>query len=149
MERTNQRKQTALLFLSLSFFDCVGLLGNYQFSDGYFNVNSGDYFIHPWNPFYFFKPSFNNGKVLKFNATLFWIVQGTLFLFLVSLMGMGVHRAIWQAGLSSDSFSQMMDGSKTWSSSFIIIGLLLMVSMDYYLVYLVVKKKKKNRCPAD
>ena len=27
--------------------------------------------------FYFLKPSFNNVKALKFNATLFWIVQGT------------------------------------------------------------------------
>ena len=99
--------------------------------------------------FYFFKPSFNNGKVLKFNATLFWIVQGTLFLFLVSLMGMGVHRAIWQAGLSSDSFSQMMDGSKAWSLSFIIIGLLLLLSMGYFFVYLVVQSWRKNRCPAD
>ena len=97
--------------------------------------------------FYFFKPSFINGKALKFNSALFWIVQGTLLLFLVSLMGMGVHRAIWQAGLSTDSFSQMMDGSKTWSLSFIIVGLLLVLSMGYFFVYLLIRTWQKNRCP--
>ncbi|WP_432670444.1 cbb3-type cytochrome c oxidase subunit I [Flavobacterium sp. SM2513] len=98
--------------------------------------------------FYFLKPSFIRSAALKFNSILFWIVQGTLFLFLSVLIGMGVHRGIWQAGLSTDSFSEMMDCSLPWFLSFIAIGLVLMLSMGYFFVYLLIKTWQKNRCPA-
>ena len=51
--------------------------------------------------FYFIKPTFNSAKWRMYGSVTFWIVQVTLLLFLISLIGMGIQRAIWQAGLTS------------------------------------------------
>ena len=75
--------------------------------------------------FYFIKPTFNNSKWKQFGTITFWVVQGTLFLFLSSLIGMGIHRAIWQAGLTSESFSKMSSSSENWVLLFIIFGTIL------------------------
>ncbi|MEZ4787962.1 MAG: hypothetical protein R2790_08815 [Flavobacterium haoranii] len=60
--------------------------------------------------FYFIKPSFISNKVLKFNSLIFWIAQYTLLFFLISLVAMGIKKALWQAGLDHyNTFSEMMN----------------------------------------
>ena len=94
--------------------------------------------------FYFIKPTFNSAKWRLYGSIAFWIVQVTLLLFLISLIGMGVQRAIWQAGLTSDSFSKMSSSSGNWVLLFIILGTILMFSMAsffYISVYSILEEK--------
>jgi nitric oxide reductase subunit B len=95
--------------------------------------------------FYFIKPTFNNSKWKQFGTITFWVVQGTLFLFLSSLIGMGIHRALWQAGLANESFNKMSSSSGNWVLLFIIFGTILFLSMGTFIVYLFVKSWKKNK----
>ncbi len=95
--------------------------------------------------FYFIKPTFNSTKWRLYGSIAFWIVQITLLLFLISLIGMGLQRAIWQAGLTSDSFSKMSSSSGNWVLLFIILGTILMLSMASFLIYLLIQSWKKNK----
>mgnify|MGYP000007534726 FL=1 len=95
--------------------------------------------------FYFIKPSFNSAKWRLYGSIAFWIVQVTLLLFLISLIGMGIQRAIWQAGLTSDSFSKMSSSSGNWVLLFIILGTILMFSMASFFIYLLIQSWKKNK----
>ena len=95
--------------------------------------------------FYFIKPTFNNSKWKRFVTITFWVVQATLLLFLISLIGMGVQRAIWQAGLTSESFSKMSSSSGNWVLLFIILGTILMFSMASFFIYLLIQSWKKNK----
>lgn len=95
--------------------------------------------------FYFIKPTFNSAKWRMYGSVTFWIVQVTLLLFLISLIGMGVQRAIWQAGLTSDSFSKMSSSSGNWVLAFIILGTILMFSMASFFIYLLIQSYKKNK----
>ena len=95
--------------------------------------------------FYFIKPTFNSAKWRLYGNIAFWIVQVTLLLFLISLIGMGVQRAIWQAGLTSDSFSKMSSSSGNWVLAFIILGTILMFSMASFFIYLLIQSYKKNK----
>ena len=95
--------------------------------------------------FYFIKPTFNSAKWRLYGNITFWIVQVTLLLFLISLIGMGVQRAIWQAGLTSDSFSKMSSSSGNWVLLFIILGTILMFSMASFFIYLLIQSWKKNK----
>lgn len=94
--------------------------------------------------FYFIKPTFNSAKWRMYGSVTFWIVQVTLLLFLISLIGMGIQRAIWQAGLTSDSFSKMSSSSGNWVLLFIIFGTILMFSMASFFIYLFIQSWKKN-----
>ena len=95
--------------------------------------------------FYFIKPTFNSAKWRLYGNIAFWIVQVTLLLFLISLIGMGVQRAIWQAGLTSESFSKMSSSSGNWVLLFIILGTILMFSMASFFIYLFIQSWKKNK----
>lgn len=95
--------------------------------------------------FYFIKPTFNSAKWRLYSSIAFWIVQVTLLLFLISLIGMGVQRAIWQAGLTSESFSKMNSSSGNWVLLFIILGTILMFSMASFFIYLLIQSWKKNK----
>ncbi len=95
--------------------------------------------------FYFIKPTFNSAKWRMYGSVTFWIVQVTLLLFLISLIGMGIQRAIWQAGLTSDSFSKMSSSSGNWVLLFIILGTILMFSMASFFIYLLIQSYKKNK----
>ena len=95
--------------------------------------------------FYFIKPTFNSAKWRLYGNIAFWIVQVTLLLFLISLIGMGVQRAIWQAGLTSESFSKMSSSSGNWVLLFIILGTILMFSMASFFIYLLIQSWKKNK----
>jgi len=95
--------------------------------------------------FYFIKPTFNSAKWRLYGNITFWIVQVTLLLFLISLIGMGVQRAIWQAGLTSESFSKMSSSSGNWVLLFIILGTILMFSMASFFIYLLIQSWKKNK----
>lgn len=95
--------------------------------------------------FYFIKPTFNSTKWRMYGSVTFWIVQVTLLLFLISLIGMGVQRAIWQAGLTSESFSKMSSSSGNWVLLFIILGTILMFSMASFFIYLLIQSYKKNK----
>ena len=95
--------------------------------------------------FYFIKPSFNSAKWRLYGSITFWIVQVTLLLFLISLIGMGVQRAIWQAGLTSESFSKMSSSSGNWVLLFIILGTILMFSMASFFIYLFLQSWKKSK----
>ena len=95
--------------------------------------------------FYFIKPTFNSAKWRMYGSVTFWIVQVTLLLFLISLIGMGVQRAIWQAGLTSESFSKMSSSSGNWVLAFIILGTILMFSMASFFIYLLIQSYKKNK----
>ena len=95
--------------------------------------------------FYFIKPTFNSAKWRMYGSVTFWIVQVTLLLFLISLIGMGVQRAIWQAGLTSDSYSKMSSSSGNWVLLFIILGTILMFSMASFFIYLLIQSYKKNK----
>ena len=94
--------------------------------------------------FYFIKPTFNSAKWRLYGSIAFWIVQVTLLLFLISLIGMGVQRAIWQAGLTSESFSKMSSSSGNWVLLFIIFGTILMFSMASFFIYLFIQSWTKN-----
>lgn len=94
--------------------------------------------------FYFIKPSFLSIKVLKWHTVLFWVTQIVLFCFLVALIGMGVQRALWQAGLTEITFSEMMQSSSHWTLTFIVFGTMLMISMGYFMVYLFLKSWNKK-----
>ena len=95
--------------------------------------------------FYFIKPTFNSAKWRLYGNIAFWIVQVTLLLFLISLIGMGVQRAIWQAGLTSESFSKMSSSSGNWVLLFIILGTILMFSMASFFIYLLIQSWKKSK----
>ena len=95
--------------------------------------------------FYFIKPTFNSAKWRMYGSVTFWIVQVTLLLFLISLIGMGIQRAIWQAGLTSDSFSKMSNANGNWVLAFIILGTILMFSMASFFIYLLIQSYKKNK----
>ena len=95
--------------------------------------------------FYFIKPTFNSEKWRLYGSIAFWIVQVTLLLFLISLIGMGIQRAIWQAGLTSESFSKMSSSSGNWVLLFIILGTILMFSMASFFIYLLIQSWKKNK----
>ena len=95
--------------------------------------------------FYFIEPTFNSAKWRIYGSVTFWIVQVTLLLFLISLIGMGIQRAIWQAGLTSDSFSKMSSSSGNWVLAFIILGTILMFSMASFFIYLLIQSYKKNK----
>ena len=95
--------------------------------------------------FYFIKPTFNSAKWRMYGSVTFWIVQVTLLLFLISLIGMGIQRAIWQAGLTSESFSKMSSSSGNWVLAFIILGTILMFSMASFFIYLLIQSYKKNK----
>jgi nitric oxide reductase subunit B len=95
--------------------------------------------------FYFIKPGFNTLKWRLYGSIAFWTVQVTLLLFLISLIGMGIHRAIWQAGLTSESFSKMSSSSENWVLLFIILGTILMFSMASFFIYLLIQSWKKNK----
>ena len=95
--------------------------------------------------FYFIKPTFNSAKWRLYGSVTFWIVQVTLLLFLISLIGMGIQRAIWQAGLTSESFSKMSSSSGNWVLAFIILGTILMFSMASFFIYLLIQSYKKNK----
>jgi len=58
---------------------------------------------------------------------------------------MGIQRAIWQAGLTNESFSEMSSSSGNWVLLFIILGTVLMLSMGTFLVYLLIQSWKKNK----
>ena len=94
--------------------------------------------------FYFIKPNFLSIKALRFNTVLFWTVQITLFSFLTALVGMGVQRALWQAGVTSKTFAQMTASSSNWTLAFIILGTLLMLVMGYFIIYLLFKSFRKD-----
>lgn len=94
--------------------------------------------------FYFIKPSFVSNKVLKFNSLVFWIAQYTLLFFLISLVAMGIKRALWQAGLDDNTFSKMMNENNFWTTLFIFFGTILMLTLGYFVVYLFIKSWKKN-----
>ena len=95
--------------------------------------------------FYFIKPTFYSAKWRMYGSVTFWIVQVTLLLFLISLIGMGIQRAIWQAGLTSESFSKMSSSSGNWVLAFIILGTILMFSMASFFIYLLIQSYKKNK----
>ncbi len=94
--------------------------------------------------FYFIKPLFISKRVLKFNSLIFWVVQYTLLLFLISLVAMGIKRALWQAGIEKVLFSEMMSQTKNWTILFIFFGTVLMFALGYFIVYLFIKSWKKN-----
>lgn len=87
--------------------------------------------------FYFIKPAFESLKALKRMSMVFWISQITLFLFLATLTGMGIQRALWQAGITEGVFGQMMQNSRPWMIGFIITGTLLFVSLGSVVLYLI------------
>jgi nitric oxide reductase subunit B len=58
---------------------------------------------------------------------------------------MGIHRALWQAGLANESFGKMSSSSGNWVLLFIIFGTLLFLSMGTFIVYLLIKSWKKNQ----
>ena len=86
--------------------------------------------------FYFIKPAFDSLKALKRMSILFWISQIALFLFLFTLSGIGIQRALWQAGITEGVFGQMMQNSRPWMIGFIITGTLLFVSLGSVVLYL-------------
>lgn len=94
--------------------------------------------------FYFLKPTFLSSKVLRFNSVIFWATQVVLLLFLISLISMGIQRALWQAGLKESSFSEMTQSSSFWTLLFILFGTLLMLTVGYFLIYLLTKSIKKH-----
>lgn len=95
--------------------------------------------------FYFIKPTFLSIKTLKLNSLFFWSTQLILLTFLISLIGMGIQRALWQVGLKKSTFSQMTQASSLWTLLFIILGTLLMIFMGYFIIYLILKSLKKNQ----
>ena len=94
--------------------------------------------------FYFIKPLFVSNKVLKFNSLVFWIAQYTLLFFLISLVAMGIKRALWQAGLDDNTFSKMMNENNFWTTLFIFFGTILMLTLGYFVIYLFIKSWEKN-----
>ncbi|WP_188362974.1 cbb3-type cytochrome c oxidase subunit I [Flavobacterium orientale] len=86
--------------------------------------------------FYFIKPTFESGKALMRMTLVFWTTQIALLLFLITLAGMGIQRALWQAGISGAAFGQMMLKSRPWMIGFIITGTLLFVSLASVVLYL-------------
>lgn len=86
--------------------------------------------------FYFIKPTFESLMALKRMSMVFWISQITLFLFLATLTGMGIQRAMWQAGITEGVFGHMMQNSRPWMIGFIITGTLLFVCLGSVVLYL-------------
>ena len=86
--------------------------------------------------FYFIKPTFDSIKALKRMTFVFWSSQIALLLFLITLTGMGIQRALWQAGISEGVFGQMMLRSRPWMIGFIITGTILFVSLACVVLYL-------------
>ncbi|MDD3005761.1 hypothetical protein, partial [Flavobacterium sp.] len=56
-----------------------------------------------------------------------------------------IQRAIWQAGLTSESFSKMSSSSENWVLLFIILGTILMFSMASFFIYLLIQSWKKSK----
>ena len=64
-----------------------------------------------------------NPDLIEWNNLIFWVTQLVLFFFLVALVGMGVQRALWQAGIMNTSFSEMIQSSDHWVLLFIVFGI--------------------------
>lgn len=59
----------------------------------------------------------------------FWVTQGALFLFWLSLNIAGIKKGIWQMHFPEQNFSMMMDGIKGWFYVFVYSGSVLLLSI--------------------
>ncbi len=134
---------------------------------GITHVNTGNQLIYSWDTYYccscngnhnrhkhhdyfsckflFIKPTFLSKKTLKLNSLFFWFSSTYFIDILISLIGMGSQRALWQVGLKKSTFSQMTQASSLWTLLFIILGTLLMIFMGYFIMSLILKSLKKNQ----
>lgn len=95
--------------------------------------------------FFFIKPKIENKKAYLFFKYLFWIVQFTLFVFLVALVLMGIHKSEWQNSVTNDNFRAMFLGLSPYITVFIVTGTILLFSMGTFTVYLLIKSFKPNK----
>lgn len=72
------------------------------------------------------KPGYTEGKMLK---AWFWILQGSLLIFWLSLNTAGVLKGLWQMGDRAVSHSVMMKGLMPYFATMSVSGFLLMVSL--------------------
>lgn len=94
--------------------------------------------------FYFIQPTFKNAKFYKIIATLFWVVQLVLVLFLVALTAMGVNKAYWRYEQVDSQFSDMFTTSMPYITTFIITGTLLFFSLGFFFIYLFIRSFKSK-----
>jgi nitric oxide reductase subunit B len=73
----------------------------------------------------------------------FWIAQGSLLVFWISLNGAGITKGIWMHSHSQISFSQLMTQSMPWFGAFVVSGTLLLLSLST-LVYFPILNYFKN-----
>lgn len=59
----------------------------------------------------------------------FWIAQGSLLIFWISLNGAGITKGIWMHAQNQSSFSQLMVQSMPWFVSFVGSGCILFISL--------------------
>ncbi|MFV0304062.1 MAG: cbb3-type cytochrome c oxidase subunit I [Moheibacter sp.] len=94
--------------------------------------------------FYFIKPQMINKNVEKFFKFLFWFTQTSLFIMLLALTLMGVHRSMWQNQDTDETFRSMFMGLVPYINIFIIAGVLLFLGMGTFVVYLFLKSFRKQ-----
>lgn len=75
----------------------------------------------------------------QFLKLCFWIAQGSLLIFWISLNGAGITKGIWMHAQNQSSFSQMMMHSMPWFVSFVSSGFILMISLTMLALFPVYK----------
>lgn len=89
--------------------------------------------------FYYIQPEIKSSLAKSVLHFLFWIIQMTLFVFLVILVVMGLEKSSWQFQESSITFSQHQESLSSFILGFVISGTLLFFSLGGILIYLIIK----------
>lgn len=70
---------------------------------------------------------YTRSRVLNY---AFWVTQGALFLFWLSLNIAGIEKGIWQVYHPSEAFGSMMDGLSIWFYVFVYSGSVMLISIS-------------------
>ncbi|HQQ94097.1 MAG TPA: cbb3-type cytochrome c oxidase subunit I [Bacteroidia bacterium] len=75
-------------------------------------------------------------KLLTFS---FWLLQGSLFLFWLSLNSAGIQKGLWQLSPEQGSYSGMMEGLQLWFRLLVLSGIGLLMAFSVLIVFLLKK----------
>lgn len=75
---------------------------------------------------------------------MFWILQISLLLFWLSLIGSGIHKGLWQMEHTKIPFAEMFEQLKPWFILFFLAGLAITLSLGGLAIHLLGNKRKNT-----
>lgn len=86
----------------------------------------------------------NNIKKSKYLNYTFWVLQFSLFVFLLSLNIAGLKKSFWQLSLNQSSYTSMMETLKPYFIIFVSAGFVMLFSLSIIAVHLIKNSSIKN-----